>query len=195
MNVVSLRQQQKQKTRESILQTAIQVFRTDGFLNGKTEEIARAAGVAHGTIFVHFPKREDLLVGAVNAVAGVAADETRKSLRTAHSVAGVLTAHVAAIRRDEEIFVHLARESFALPDRARAAVVEINSAVSTHLAEVIGKGTTKAHGLSHAFIFNMWMGLLNHYLQNRDLFAPGGKVLEKHGDDLVTNFVKALNLK
>jgi AcrR family transcriptional regulator len=195
MEMESTRQRQKRETRATILRSALAVFRAQGFINGKTEDIAKAAAVAHGTMFVHFPTRDDLLVAAVNASAGAIAEDTRRSLRNAKSVTHVLAAHVAAVARDEDLFVHLARESFALPERARAVVIEINAAVSTHLEEALASRRSKRLSVGHAFVFNLWLGLLNHHLQNRDLFAPRGKLLHQRGAELVTDFVQALNLR
>jgi AcrR family transcriptional regulator len=175
MELEGTRQRQKRQTRAAILRAALAVFLDGGFRAGSTEEIARLAGVAHGTMFVHFPTREDLLVAAVEAAAGSAAAETRQSLQGARSVKAVLRAHLAVIARDEDLFAHLARESFALPARARAVVIDINSAVSQHLG-------------ANAFVFNLWLGLLNHRLQNRDLFPP-------LGPELADQFVKTLHLE
>ena len=49
------RQIQKEQTRQLIVETAIRQYGQNGLLNTTTEEIARAAGISHGTIFLHFP--------------------------------------------------------------------------------------------------------------------------------------------
>ena len=48
--------------RERILRAAIDVFAQNGYFNAKVSEIARAAGVADGTIYLYFDGKEDLLV-------------------------------------------------------------------------------------------------------------------------------------
>lgn len=47
------------KTR--ILKTALALFAEKGFLNIRTGDIARAAGIAAGTLFLYFPTKQDLL--------------------------------------------------------------------------------------------------------------------------------------
>ncbi|MCI2422999.1 TetR/AcrR family transcriptional regulator [Saccharopolyspora sp. K220] len=49
-----------QRNRERILQAAREVF-TEGGPRASTEEVARRAGVAIGTVFRHFPTKADLL--------------------------------------------------------------------------------------------------------------------------------------
>ncbi|HEV7920759.1 MAG TPA: TetR/AcrR family transcriptional regulator [Thermoanaerobaculia bacterium] len=48
--------------RERILRAAVDVFARNGYFNAKVSEIAKAAGVADGTIYLYFDGKEDLLV-------------------------------------------------------------------------------------------------------------------------------------
>jgi TetR/AcrR family fatty acid metabolism transcriptional regulator len=48
--------------RERILRAATDVFAKNGYFNAKVSEIAKAAGVADGTIYLYFDGKEDLLV-------------------------------------------------------------------------------------------------------------------------------------
>ena len=48
--------------RERILRAAIDVFASHGYFNAKVSQIAKAAGVADGTIYLYFDGKEDLLV-------------------------------------------------------------------------------------------------------------------------------------
>ena len=48
--------------RERILRAAVDVFARTGFFNAKVSEVAKAAGVADGTIYLYFSGKEDLLV-------------------------------------------------------------------------------------------------------------------------------------
>jgi len=48
--------------RERILQSALRVFARKGFYNSKVSEIASAAGVADGTIYLYFKSKDDILI-------------------------------------------------------------------------------------------------------------------------------------
>ena len=48
--------------RERILRASVDVFAQNGYFNAKVSEIAKAAGVADGTIYLYFDGKEDLLV-------------------------------------------------------------------------------------------------------------------------------------
>src|SRR5918911_1345689 len=48
--------------REAILRAAIDVFADRGFFNAQVADVARAAGVAAGTVYLYFRSKDDLLV-------------------------------------------------------------------------------------------------------------------------------------
>ncbi|HVS83477.1 MAG TPA: TetR/AcrR family transcriptional regulator [Pyrinomonadaceae bacterium] len=47
--------------RESILHAATRVFARNGYFNSKVADIARAAGVADGTVYLYFKSKEEIL--------------------------------------------------------------------------------------------------------------------------------------
>jgi TetR/AcrR family fatty acid metabolism transcriptional regulator len=52
----------KDNKREKILKAAEKTFAKKGFYNAKVAEIARAAGVADGTIYLYFKNKDDVLI-------------------------------------------------------------------------------------------------------------------------------------
>ena len=74
--------------RERILRAAIDVFAKNGYFNAKVSEIAKAAGVADGTIYLYFDGKEDLLITIFR-------EHTRNYLQS-------LERELAHVRRPEE---------------------------------------------------------------------------------------------
>src|SRR5436309_13900668 len=77
-----------QMKRERILRAATDVFAQNGYFNAKVSDIAKAAGVADGTIYLYFDGKEDLLVNIFR-------DHTRSYLQS-------LERELAHVRRAEE---------------------------------------------------------------------------------------------
>lgn len=50
-----------QDKREAILRAATQVFARNGYFNSKVADIAHAAGVADGTVYLYFKSKEEIL--------------------------------------------------------------------------------------------------------------------------------------
>ena len=57
-----LRERKKEALRESLYRTALKLFRTDSFDTVPVSAICKAAGVAKGTFFNHFPTKDHLLL-------------------------------------------------------------------------------------------------------------------------------------
>ena len=54
--------QHPDRKRDAILRAAIDVFAERGFFNAQVADVARAAGVAAGTVYLYFKSKDDLLV-------------------------------------------------------------------------------------------------------------------------------------
>lgn len=55
------RKKQEEK-RIKILEAATKVFAREGFYNAKIKDVAQEAGVAHGTIYLYFESKDELLI-------------------------------------------------------------------------------------------------------------------------------------
>ena len=54
------RVENKEKTKQAILEAALKLFAEKGFYQTTTKAISRKAGIAEGTLFNYFPTKEDL---------------------------------------------------------------------------------------------------------------------------------------
>jgi AcrR family transcriptional regulator len=177
------RTEKKAATRESIITAARELFRRKGLLGTTTAEVAVEAVISHGALFVHFPRREDLqeeVIGRVGSEIGRAVHDAAESGSTLEDV---LRSHLHAIRKEEALYARLLMEAPLLGEAARSALIGVQSAVAHHLfaEDMLGPA-------DRAIWFNTWLGLVHHYVINRDLFAPGESVISKHGETLVTHF-------
>jgi AcrR family transcriptional regulator len=57
-----LRQRNRARTREAIVEAALELFRARGYRQVTVDEIARQAGVARRTVFRYFATKEDLVL-------------------------------------------------------------------------------------------------------------------------------------
>ncbi len=58
----TVRDRQREETRERIFESALDVFRRDGFDTTRIEDIADMADVSRGAFYFHFPSKDDVLV-------------------------------------------------------------------------------------------------------------------------------------
>ncbi|MBS0203619.1 MAG: TetR/AcrR family transcriptional regulator [Planctomycetes bacterium] len=93
MAVMRVTAETKESTRQTILEVAQELFRTTGFDATTTRDIARAAGIATGTLFNYFPTKEVIVT---TLVVQALAQPVRRSYSELHgSLEEALFAHVA----------------------------------------------------------------------------------------------------
>lgn len=176
---------QRAATRRDLIAAGLRVVAENGFANATTAAVARETGKAHGTVFVHFPTREALVVELINAI-GSAITARLAAFPSSADLAQVLDAHLAALRDHEALLCRLLRETSLLPPTARALLFAFQSGVASRIRSGLARdvGNGKARAFDAVALANIWIALTNHYLMNRDLFAPGASVIAAQGDML-----------
>jgi len=149
-----------------------------------------AAGVAHGTLFVHFPTRDDLIAAVIEESGQRIAARIHDLARAGTTVHEILVAHLEGLAEYEAFYARLVMEGPLLPPHAQATLLGIQSAISWLLAGVaeheMAVGAIRP--MPTHLLFNTWLGLVHHYVCNRELFAPGGSVLERWGPVLIDHY-------
>jgi TetR/AcrR family transcriptional regulator, fatty acid metabolism regulator protein len=84
----SLKEKQRQEREELILQAAEEVLAEKGYYETSIDEIAARVGIAKGTVYLHFPGKEDLVVAILQ--------------RNARAVVELVEATVASARSNRE---------------------------------------------------------------------------------------------
>lgn len=184
------REAQKQETRRQLLETAVRLFSEGGFLATKTGTIAQACGVSHGSLFAHFPTRDDLVIAALERFATSMTERIHETAQGG-SIGEVLSVHLNCLEEHEALYAWLVKESHFLPEAARASWIGLQSAVSHHLIQAFARGIEEGsvRPAPLPLLFNGWIGLLHHYLTNRDLFAPGDSVMRRCGEELLNHYL------
>ncbi|HMB82179.1 MAG TPA: TetR/AcrR family transcriptional regulator C-terminal domain-containing protein [Vicinamibacterales bacterium] len=109
--------------RDAILRAAIDVFAERGYFNAQVADVARAAGVAAGTVYLYFKSKDDLLVSIFER-------SMREGLTTGRAA-------VANLQDPRERLLRLARAHLARlgHDRNLAIVFQVELRQSTKFME------------------------------------------------------------
>ena len=185
------RADRKAETRRRILDTAKRLCARRGFAATRTIDVAKHARVSHGSVFVHFPSREDLMGEVVGAMAREITDAVHTRAHGGGSLRDTLAAHLDALAEHEDAIRWLLLETPTLPRGFHLAWVGLQSAISIHLAEAAEReiAAGRVRRMPIHLLFNTWIGLVHHYVINRELFAPGRSVLRAHGAELLDHFM------
>ena len=191
------RQARKTETRRRIVARAMRLCGARGFAQVRTADVARAARLSHGAIFVHFPTREALLLAVAEQIGQEITERLHELVEGGASLREVLEAHLACIREREDEYRRLIVDRPALPDAFRHTWTGLQSAVSFHIAQAAERemAVGRIRRMPVHLLFNTWLGLLHHYLAQQDLFAPGRSVLAEHGRELLDHFLHLLQTR
>ena len=95
--------------RDLILRGAIDTFAARGFFNAQVADVARAAGVAAGTVYLYFRSKDDLLISIFERTMNDAIAEGRKEVeRTTDPVErlrALARVHLRRLGRDRQLAV------------------------------------------------------------------------------------------
>jgi TetR/AcrR family fatty acid metabolism transcriptional regulator len=101
------RETNKIDKRARILDAAVKVFADRGFFTATVAEIARAAGVADGTIYLYFKSKDDLLLRLFDEKMSDLLTEARAAIDSEGSAAARLrrfiTLHLALVEKNPEL--------------------------------------------------------------------------------------------
>lgn len=70
-----MKKTKREMTEERILEAALNLFSEKGYSGASTNEIAKEANVAEGTIFRYFPQKKDMLLGVVSKLVDAVSDQ------------------------------------------------------------------------------------------------------------------------
>jgi TetR/AcrR family fatty acid metabolism transcriptional regulator len=126
------RTERKAEKRQSILEGAVRVFAEKGFFNATVAEIARAAGVADGTIYLYFKSKDDLLLSVfdekmqeLGAAARVAIEGLPSAAEALRTIAEL---HLSAVQRSPAVasvlIVELRQSAAFVRDAEKKALAE-----------------------------------------------------------------------
>lgn len=187
------RQEQKQQTRNGLIQTAARLFVRNGIMNTATADIAKAQKVSHGTVFVHFPTREDLILAVMDEFG------EKLSQRFGHGMPQgdlreLLGFHLEVLAEFEDFYHRLLTELVYLPEKAKSTAFMLNAAVSWKLYEA-ARPLMEAGGLkklTRPELFNTWMALVQYHITYRDLLSDKKPILKEKKRELTNHFMNLI---
>ena len=188
------RQIQKQETKAKILTAAKQIFMKRGMLNTATSQIAEAAGIAHGTLFLHFPTKDSLIIQLLDIEMVKFSDNIKKLLVDSSKVEILLIQYLHLIESEELFFSTLARELPFYQSELRRKIIFRESIIREQFYNAIQDGIAEGafSEIEIPSTLTFLFGTINYYLSLRNMFVKDESVIAKFKDSIVNNFMRML---
>ena len=194
---IGKREQQKQETRKRILDVAYTQFAERGIEETKTADIASAAQLSHGALFVHFKTREDIVFHVIDRFGLRLSEEIDRKTSRSRKAKSILMSFVATLAEYEAFYTELVLIAPKLPDSVQSALFMVQNGFSNYLLPSIRRemDPERSRQLSEPCILNAWFGLLHYYLMNRKWYVKDGLYLSQKGEEIVNQYLLLLNIK
>ena len=159
----------KQATRGRILEAARELFTTQGFAESTTRDLAKAAGVANGTLFNYFPSKEAIAMELVDEALGRGHNSFEAGRCDAATLDEDLFSYVAAGLRELKPYRGFIRPVLeaSLGPLARPPPGEDDSAQARHLEAAHALALKHGHGelppLSLQLYWTLYTGVLTFW--------------------------------
>lgn len=181
------RQMQKQFTREKIIGAAKQIFIEKGIINTATSQIAEAAGIAHGTLFLHFPNKDSLVIELLDVELAKFSENIKQLIIETTDIDTILEQYLDLIQTEEGFFSSLARELPNYKDELRRKILFRESLIREHFHQVIENGIKQNiyADIDIPSTLTFLFGTINYYLSLKTSFVQQGSVIEKFKPSII----------
>jgi AcrR family transcriptional regulator len=184
------RQEQKENTRQGLIHAATGLFASRGISQTATADVAQTLKVSHGTVFTHFPTRDDLILAVIDQFGEQLAKEFEHCL-VDKNLKEILNSHIKVLAEYEDFYFRLQSEINFLPAPVKSMVFMLNNAVSFKMFEaaqlLMKAGELKK--MDRSQFFNTWIAMVNYHILNRELLTDKIPILKEKGTELIKHFL------
>ena len=146
-----------------ILEAAVAVFAKAGFHESTISQIAKAAGVADGTIYLYFKNKDDILVHFFNFKTRQVFARFREEVDQAHKAVdklrNLIRRHLEEFQKDRHMAVLYQAETHSINRLAEEQIREMHKMYLDLIAEIVEQGQVEG-----AIRRDLYVGLVKRYI-------------------------------
>ncbi len=190
------REQQKEQTRQRILEVAYRKFAEKGIEATNTADIASEAKLSHGAIFVHFKTRQEIVLKVIDDFGVELSVHITKSVGHSRTPRSILLSFTKALTKFEAFYIELLLVLPKLPENVQGSLLLVQNGFAHYLLPAVKREMEEAKfkRLGESGIMNSWFALLHYYMTNRNWYAPNKSLLKKLGKKIVNEYLELLNI-
>lgn len=191
---MNIREQNKAETRIKILREAKQLFIDNGFLGTTTLQIAKACEIAHGTLFVHFRNKEELIIAILEEKLLEMAKKIHRLAMESDQIEILVDKYLDYVEEDEDFLAVIAREMPFYPELMRNRIIANEIIIRHFFYSSIENGIRigRFNTDSITDVINFIFGTVNYYLSMKKVFAPGESIIALKRRGIIENFYKLI---
>ncbi len=189
------RQIAKQQTFDKIVKTSKELIIEQGIINLKTLDVAKKAGIAHGTLFAHFETKEILISNICQNELLKIARKLKSITENQTDIIPLLESYLSLIADNENFYVIIAKEFPFFDSSIQQSILANETIIKNILYRKIeagnetGQFSVKDITMSVSFFF----ASINYYLSRKEYFVNGkGKLMNQKKEQIIDTFMRLL---
>ncbi len=156
-----------------------------------TADVAKSAGVAHGTVFFHFESKEVLLTEMLQRELLIITDMLNERLYGSDDIEEMLVTYLDSLQAQEPFFAMMARETPFYSPELRRTVLSYEAASRSYFCSALEREIEagRCKDVNITTTIGILFGALNYYLSMRDSFSDGGSVIADKKQTIIETFI------
>jgi AcrR family transcriptional regulator len=185
------RNEQKSITRAKILVYGKSIFIQKGIGATSMSDVARHAGVSHGTVFFHFKSREALIEAIIDESLNHRLEPLSRIAMESDDISEYLNGYFDIIEDEQDAFSMMARELPLLPPATMSILETKENLIIAGFISVYDRGVSRNRyrQIDHEILIALVFGAIHHFLRFNYRFDKKGRVIRI----LRQRFLDALN--
>lgn len=191
------RKTKKLQTIGAIQRAAKEIFLEEGFLLSNTKKIAERAGLAHGTLFLYFKNKEELIDKLLEELLLQISEELEESLSEDRSFIDLLSSYLDMVERNESFLSRVYKELPFYSEKLQQFFLFKEGSLRRFFYESYERGMKNGQykELDITELLILVFGSLQNLVAQRDLISDGNIVAQHREQYLKTISILISNKK
>lgn len=195
MVIINKRIESKIKTRNLILCKAKDIFITQGIIKTSTRDISSACGISHGSLFLHFGTKENLILTVFENEIKQIANKLYNEFESKNTVEVLLQKYLTLLEKDEDFFSVIFKEFQFFPDQLKRQIISFETIIRNYFYCAIEKGINsgKYKDINITSTLTFLFATINYYLYLKEIYTSDNhSVIKIKKDEICSTFMSIL---
>lgn len=176
------REEKKQITREKILHKARLILEEKGFVTVSTKDIAEASNVSHGTIFLHFNTKDELLYTILSSNVTAFRNAFIERCNATYTQETFIKEFVSVLIEFENILSRVYKDYYYLSSDLQKAIDDLETLIKNEIFDNLKNHWSKSLNILDTFLLiDTFLAQVKSYLLEKNSSSVQSIIKQRRG--------------
>lgn len=182
MVIISVREEQKQMTKQKIIAKTTELLQENGFIRVSTKDIANVCGVSQGTIFLHFGTKQHLLYSILNSNVSEFRDDFIERCKAEIDQEIFLKEYLYVLAKHENILSRVYKDYFYLSEDLQKEVNDLETLIKNEIFDNLKTHWSKSINILDTFVLiDAFLAQVRAYLLEKNSSSVQSIIKQRRG--------------